>query len=89
MDYYIPERLVEGYGINEEAIDKIAERGTKLIVSVDCGITSVKEVEKAKILGIDVIITDHHSIPKEIPQADVVINPHLPGIEYPFVTWQG
>jgi single-stranded-DNA-specific exonuclease len=89
LDYYIPERLVEGYGINEEAIDKIAERGTKLIISVDCGITSVKEVEKAKILGIDVIITDHHSIPKEIPQADVVINPHLPGIEYPFCDLSG
>lgn len=89
VDYYIPERLVEGYGINEEAIDKIAQRGTKLIISVDCGITSVKEVEKAKFLGIDVIITDHHSIPKEIPQADVVINPHLPDSEYPFCDLAG
>lgn len=84
VNFYIPERLAEGYGINEEAIDKIAQKGTKLIISVDCGITSVKEVEKAQFLGMDVIITDHHSIPKEIPKANVVINPHLPDIGYPF-----
>lgn len=83
VDYYIPERLSEGYGINEEALEKIAYEGAKLVITVDCGITALKEVEKAKKMGLDVIITDHHSVPEEIPKADVVINPHLPGA-YPF-----
>ncbi|CAK9331517.1 single-stranded-DNA-specific exonuclease RecJ [Thermoanaerobacter kivui] len=89
VDYYIPERLTEGYGINEEAIDKIASQGSKLIVTVDCGITSVEEVKRAKTLGMDVIITDHHSVPKKIPEANVVINPHLPDIKYPFCDLAG
>lgn len=84
VEYYIPERLTEGYGINSDAIDKIASNGTKLIITVDCGITSVNEVLKAKKLGIDVIITDHHSVPDIIPEASVVINPHIKPSSYPF-----
>ncbi len=75
VSYYIPNRLEEGYGINEEAIRKINEQGCKLIISVDCGITSVKEVELANELGIDVIITDHHECQSEIPNAYAVVNP--------------
>ena len=84
VSYYIPNRLEEGYGINEEAIRKINEQGCKLIISVDCGITSVKEVELANELGIDVIITDHHECQSEIPNAYAVVNPKQEDCNYPF-----
>ncbi len=75
VDVYIPNRHDEGYGINCEAIEIIHRRGTKLLISVDCGITSVSEVELAKSLGIDVIITDHHQCGSLLPNAVAVINP--------------
>ena len=84
VSYYIPNRLEEGYGINEDAIRKIHEQGCNLIISVDCGITSVKEVELANELGIDVIITDHHECQSEIPNAYAVINPKQEDCNYPF-----
>ena len=84
VSYYIPNRLEEGYGINEEAIRKINDQGCKLIISVDCGITSVKEVELANELGIDVIITDHHECQSEIPNAYAVVNPKQEDCNYPF-----
>ncbi|WP_122639187.1 single-stranded-DNA-specific exonuclease RecJ [Romboutsia sp. Marseille-P6047] len=84
VSYYIPNRLEEGYGINEEAIRKIHEQGCNLIISVDCGITSVKEVDIANELGIDVIITDHHECQSEIPNAFAVINPKQEDCHYPF-----
>lgn len=84
ISYYIPNRLEEGYGINEEAIKKISEQGCNLIISVDCGITSVKEVELANELGMDVIITDHHECQSEIPNAYAVINPKQEDCNYPF-----
>ncbi|MBO8159297.1 single-stranded-DNA-specific exonuclease RecJ [Thermosyntropha sp.] len=80
-DYYIPDRFTEGYGMNEEAVVKLAESGYNLIISVDCGISSVKEVEKAKEMGLDVIITDHHTPPSVLPEAEVIINPKLDVIE--------
>ncbi|RDY29154.1 single-stranded-DNA-specific exonuclease RecJ [Romboutsia weinsteinii] len=82
--YYIPNRLEEGYGINEEAIRLIHEQGCDILISVDCGITSVKEVEIANELGIDVIITDHHECQSEIPEAYAVINPKQDDCHYPF-----
>lgn len=75
VDVYIPNRHGEGYGINCDAIDIIHGRGTKLLISVDCGITSIHEVEYAKKLGIDVIITDHHQCGSSLPEAVAVINP--------------
>lgn len=84
VSYYIPNRLEEGYGINEEAIRKIHEQDCKLIISVDCGITSVKEVELANELGMDVIITDHHECQSEIPNAYAVVNPKQEDCNYPF-----
>lgn len=82
--YYIPNRLEEGYGINKEAIDHINSEGCDLMISVDCGITSVEEVEYANELGITVIITDHHECQSEIPNAYAVINPKQSDCNYPF-----
>lgn len=84
VKYYIPNRLEEGYGINEDAIKKIHDDGCDLIITVDCGITSVKEVELANDLGIDVIITDHHECQSEIPDAFAIVNPKQEDCNYPF-----
>ena len=84
VKYYIPNRLEEGYGINEDAIGILKNQGCDLLISVDCGITSVKEVELANQLGIDVIITDHHEVQDEIPNAYAVINPKQENCNYPF-----
>jgi single-stranded-DNA-specific exonuclease len=81
---YIPDKRVEGYGLNAEAIDKFKEKNATLIITVDCGITSIAEVEKANALGIDVIITDHHHVPDNVPVALAIINPHAKGCGYPF-----
>ncbi|MGL5315776.1 MAG: single-stranded-DNA-specific exonuclease RecJ [Peptostreptococcaceae bacterium] len=82
--YYIPNRLEEGYGINEDAIKYIYSQGCDLMISVDCGITSVKEVDLANELDIDVIITDHHECQSEIPKAYAVINQKQDDCHYPF-----
>ncbi len=82
--YHVPNRLEDGYGLNEAAIRKLAERGKRLIVSVDCGITSVAHAELCQSLGVKLIITDHHTIGDSIPDADAVVHPRLPGTAYPF-----
>ena len=82
--YYIPNRLSEGYGVNREAVDRLAQEGVRLIVTVDCGITAVEEVEYAKELGIDLVITDHHECKEELPAAVAVVDPHRPDCGYPF-----
>lgn len=84
VTYYIPDRQLEGYGINEKSVEYLYQQGVKLIITVDCGITNFKEIEKAKELGIDVIITDHHHVMEEIPAALVVINPHMPNSGFRF-----
>ena len=81
---YIPNRLNEGYGLNEEAITEIAKEKYDLMITVDCGITAVKEVKIAEKLGIDVIITDHHEVPEEIPNAIAVIDAKRKDNKYPF-----
>lgn len=83
-DYYIPHRFNEGYGLNCEALEKLAAEGNRLVVTVDCGITSVAEAARAKELGLALIITDHHEPGSELPQADALINPKLPQCQYPF-----
>ncbi len=82
--YYIPDRHEEGYGINMDAIDKIHSQGVTLLITVDCGITAVKEIAYAKTLGIETIITDHHECKEETPEAYCLLNPKQPGCEYPF-----
>ncbi len=84
VEYYIPDRFTEGYGMNEEAVRSIADGGTKLIITVDCGINAVAEAEVCRELGVDLIITDHHDLTSELPNAFAVINPKNPRDEYPF-----
>jgi len=75
VDYYVPNRFSEGYGLNEESIEKLARQGCQLLITVDCGISSVEETASAMQLGMDVIITDHHTPPPILPAAWAVINP--------------
>lgn len=81
---YIPNRLCEGYGLNAEEIKKIAEEGHTLMITVDCGITGKAEVEFAKSLGIDTIVTDHHEPPEELPEAIAVVDCKRKDNKYPF-----
>ena len=84
IDYYIPNRAGEGYGVSVSAIDQIKEGGTKLIITVDTGITANEEVAYAKSVGVDFVITDHHECHADAPEASAVVNPHRPDCEYPF-----
>ncbi|WP_138432068.1 single-stranded-DNA-specific exonuclease RecJ [Fodinibius saliphilus] len=84
VDFYIPHRFKEGYGINQEGIDYAIEIDADLIVSVDCGITAVKETEQAKEHGIDIIICDHHNVGDTIPDAAAVLDPKRKDCNYPF-----
>ena len=84
VEYYIPHRLDEGYGLNKEAVKKIADRNTELMITVDCGITGYEEVEYAKSLGIDVIVTDHHEPSEILPEAIAVVDCKRKDNEYPF-----
>ncbi|MBC8160597.1 MAG: single-stranded-DNA-specific exonuclease RecJ [Roseiflexaceae bacterium] len=81
---YIPHRERDGYGLNNVASDKLAASGVKLLITVDCGISNADEVAHAKQLGIDVIVTDHHTPPEQLPAAYAIINPKQPGCTYPF-----
>ena len=81
---YIPDRTEEGYGLNNNAIDALARQGVTLIVTVDCGITAAQEVEYARALGVDVVITDHHQCKEVLPQAVAVVDPRRPDCSYPF-----
>jgi len=82
--YHIPNRIIEGYGLSSTGIQKAKDCGADLIITVDCGITSVEEVLTARSLGMDVIITDHHEPPEKLPEAVAVIDPHRRDSEYPF-----
>ncbi|HEX7830720.1 MAG TPA: DHH family phosphoesterase, partial [Thermoanaerobaculia bacterium] len=83
--FVVPHRLVDGYGLKMEVLDRVlSERNVKLVITVDCGITSVEPVQRAIERGIDVIITDHHLPPGHLPEAAAVLNPKQPGCEYPF-----
>ncbi|AQQ70837.1 Single-stranded-DNA-specific exonuclease RecJ [Limihaloglobus sulfuriphilus] len=82
VNFYIPHRIEEGYGLNTASIEKLAEQGTNLIITVDCGITACGEISRASELGMDVIVTDHHKIENEIPQASAIVHPQL-DMNYP------
>lgn len=81
---YIPDRSEEGYGLNPGAVTRLADQGVKLIVTVDCGITAAPEVDFARSLGVDVVVTDHHHCKQRIPDAAAVVDPRRPDCPYPF-----
>ncbi len=82
--YYVPNRLKEGYGLNSEALQKLAEDEVELVITVDCGISSLEEAKVAKRLGIELIVTDHHEMAESLPEAAAIVHPRLPGHDYPF-----
>lgn len=82
--YYIPEREKDGYGVSKDGIDSAKEYGADLIITCDCGITACEQVDYARSLGIDVIITDHHEQDKELPAALAILNPKRKDCNYPF-----
>ncbi|MGV8145651.1 MAG: single-stranded-DNA-specific exonuclease RecJ [Alkaliphilus sp.] len=84
VNFYIPDRLEEGYGLKCESIEKINRQGADLIITVDCGITAYEEVEYANKLEVDIIITDHHECQENLPKAVAIINPKQNDCSYPF-----
>lgn len=89
VNYFIPNRFSDGYGMNKSAVKNIYDNGTNLIITVDNGIASKDEVSYAMSLGMDVIVTDHHECPKEIPDCCAVINPKREDSTYPFCELSG
>ncbi len=83
-DLYVPSRLDEGYGLNGDALRQIAAGGAGMVITVDCGIASIAEAHEARRLGMELIVTDHHEMKDELPSADVLVHPRLPGTSYPF-----
>ena len=89
VDYHIPLRLKDGYGLSGQALTAAAQKGAALVVSVDCGVSAVSEAALALELGLDLIITDHHQPPEILPTACALINPQLPHSHFPFKSLAG
>lgn len=86
---YIPHRIHEGYGLNPDALRDLRDKGVRIVVTVDCGIRSLSEVDAGNELGLEMIVTDHHSVGSELPRALAVINPKQPDDPYPFQEFAG
>ena len=84
VEYYIPKRLTEGYGISTTGIEQVKSRGTSLMIAVDCGITAIEETDLVNKLGMDLIICDHHQPKEKLPEAFAILDPIKPGCNYPF-----
>jgi len=84
IDFYIPHRMIDGYGLSLNSLDQIKENGTNLIVSVDCGVNAIEEIDAINAMGMEIIVTDHHNPKEELPKAYAIINPKQPGSTYPF-----
>lgn len=85
VDFHVPHRIDDGYGLNKETLRKLAtEQAVNVVVTVDCGIASVEEAEEAHRLGLELIITDHHEMKQQLPRAAAIVHPRLPGTSYPF-----
>ncbi len=89
VEYRIPHRIKDGYGLTVEAIDEAKRRGCTLVVTVDCGITASEAIGHARGLGIDTVVTDHHEPPALLPDAVAIVNPLRPGCAYPFKSLAG
>lgn len=86
--HFVPDRLKDGYGLQPETIGRLRDLGARVIVSVDCGIRAVEAADRARELGIDLIITDHHEPGGELPRAVAVINPKRAELRIPTRTWR-
>ena len=82
--FYIPHREKEGYGLNKSSLDKAVEMGIDLVITCDCGISCIQEIDYANSLGLDVIVTDHHRVKEKVPSAYAVLDPNQPECSYPF-----
>ena len=82
--YFVPSRLDDGYGLNDDSLAIVRKDGAELVITVDCGIASMHEAQTAKQLGMQLIITDHHQFGDELPEAAAIVHPALPGESYPF-----
>ncbi len=82
--WFVPNRFDEGYGLSVDALERLAAEGASLVVTVDCGIASVAEAARARELGLELVVTDHHAFADALPDADVLVHPRLPGTSYPF-----
>ncbi len=89
VNYYIPSRENEGYGLNNTAVKSLCDSGTSLVVTVDNGISAVSEAEYIYSLGMQLVVTDHHRIPNELPRAEATVNPHRQDGELPFTDFAG
>jgi single-stranded-DNA-specific exonuclease len=89
VDAYIPHRTQEGYGLSQQAVERASEDGVDVLVTVDCGITALAEARRAKEIGLDLIVTDHHTPLPELPDAVAVINPMRADCDYPFADLSG
>src|SRR5206468_3617631 len=89
VEYRIPHRARDGYGLSSQAIDQAHQRGFRVVVTVDCGITAGEAVRRASGLGVDVVITDHHEPLAALPDACAIVNPRQPGCAYPFKSLAG
>lgn len=84
VGYYVPNRLDDGYGLNNEALKTLVTRGASLVITVDCGISAIEQADTARELGLELIITDHHQLADRLPDAAAIVHPRLPGHDYPF-----
>ena len=84
VEVFIPHRDRDGYGLNTDVLRELAARQAGLVITVDCGVTATAEVAAANAIGLDIVVTDHHDVPAEMPLAVAVVNPHRPDCPYPF-----
>ena len=84
VSFFIPGRVEEGYGLHEQVLEKLREQGNRLLITIDCGISDSEQVRFAQQNGMDVIITDHHEVPDQLPPAYAVINPKRRDCTFPF-----
>ena len=84
IDFYIPHRMIDGYGLSLTSLDTLRENGSSLIISVDCGVNAIEEINAINSRGMEIIITDHHNPKDELPPAFAIINPKLVGMKYPY-----
>lgn len=84
VTYHLPNRMEEGYGLHVGTVEKLAARDKKLLITVDCGIASIEPAARARELGLSLVITDHHRFGDQLPIADAIVHPALPGSNYPF-----